>query len=203
MKIQCSDGKEATLDFNPEHKKIGVMLSGGMDSALLLYLILQHKPRYLELEVYNVPNPKDNARYFSNKVIDWIEKNLGCPPINITNLESKNLSPSTLIFQPGILRKGLVDRLYSASNQNPPHLLEGAPWRRSPYLIQEDNSHFPFITLYKKHILEIYLKYNIIDLAYITSSCTESTDLRCNTCFQCKERAWAFECLGIDDKGIN
>ena len=193
MKIICKDGKEAILDFNQQHKKIGVMLSGGMDSALLLYLILQHKPRSLDLEVFNVPNPKDNARHFSNKVINWIENNLGCNPINFVHLE---------LGRPGIVSKGLVDRLYSASNQNPPEIL-GGPWRRNPNLSQVDSFHLPFIQLYKKHILEIYLKYDIMDLAYITSSCTESTNLRCHECFQCRERAWAFKSLGIKDKGIN
>jgi len=56
--------------------------------------------------------------------------------------------------------------------------------------------------LYKHNILEFMYAGNQEDLIDITHSCTEQQIGRCNKCWQCTERAWAFKQLDKTDTGI-
>ena len=186
------------------NQHIGAMLSGGMDSALMLYLILKEKPLDTKLTVFNVPNTKDNARYFSTNIISFLENKFNFS-IPIQHIGDTTLSHDKMINYSGkhILENKLVDVLYVGINQNPPidHFVSG-PTRRHPSEPIPKNLAFPFIHLYKTHILEIYKQLDILELADITHSCTENTRERCNICFQCQERAWAYKELGLIDRGI-
>ena len=51
--------------------KIGVLLSGGMDSALLLYLLAKHFPN--EIQPITVPK-HDGAANYVKDIIDWVKK---------------------------------------------------------------------------------------------------------------------------------
>jgi len=44
MKIVCYDQTEVTIDIPNHLTHIGVMVSGGCDSAILLYLVLKEIP---------------------------------------------------------------------------------------------------------------------------------------------------------------
>lgn len=202
MIIQTLD-KIVNIEIDPT-QHIGAMLSGGMDSALMLYLILKEKPLYTKLTVFNVPNTKDNARYFSTKIILFLENKFNCSIFfdyigDITLAHNKIINYSVNY----VLENKLVDVLYVGINQNPPidHFVSG-PTRRHPSKPIPKNLAFPFIHLYKTHILEIYKQLDILELADITHSCTENTGKRCNICFQCHERAWAYKELGLIDRGI-
>jgi 7-cyano-7-deazaguanine synthase in queuosine biosynthesis len=202
MVIQTLD-KSVNIEIN-QNQHIGVMLSGGMDSALMLYLILKEKPPDAKLTVFNVPNAKDNARYFSTKIIAFLENKFNYS-IPIQHLGDTTLPHDKIINYPGkyILENKLVDILYVGINQNPPVKFPiSGPWRRNPANPIPNNLAFPFIDLYKTHILEIYKQFNMLELADITHSCTENIGARCNSCFQCYERAWAYKELGLTDNGI-
>jgi 7-cyano-7-deazaguanine synthase in queuosine biosynthesis len=92
--------------------------------------------------------------------------------------------------------------LFIGINQNPPDLdsLPGAPQRAkystNPRII------FPFVDLYKHNILEFMYDNNQEDLINITHSCTEQKYGRCNRCWQCTERSWAFKQLDKEDTGL-
>jgi len=204
MKIICDDGAEVIIEIPEGMKNIGVMVSGGMDSALLLYLLMLEKTRDVKLQVFNVPNIKDNASKFSRAVVNYIE-NKFCEEIKYTNVGDGTLRHNFLTRIPAtrILQNKIVERLYVGINQNPPvQFPKLGPWRQDPNSVIPNNLSFPFIKLYKNHILEIYKKFNVLDLVHITHSCTESLDTRCNECFQCYERAWAFSKLNLIDNGI-
>jgi hypothetical protein len=197
MKIVCNDSSIVDIDI-PEHiNHIGVMLSGGMDSALLLFLLLTEintSKRNIQLSVFNVPNNKDDARIHSRNVVSFLEKEFNTL-INLIHIGDVSLHHQKMIRVPSrhILDNKLVDRLYVGINQNPPiEFPVQGPTRRNPDSAIPDNLSFPFIHLYKTHILEIYKKFNMLKLAEITHSCTESTNISCNSCFQCYERAWAY-----------
>jgi len=55
--------------------------------------------------------------------------------------------------------------------------------------------------LYKHNILEFMYAGNQEDLIDITHSCTEQQVGRCNQCWQCTDRAWAFKQLDKTDTG--
>jgi hypothetical protein len=195
--------KIVKIEMDPS-KHIGAMLSGGMDSALMLYIMLMAMPLGTKLTVFNVPNVKDNAKYFSTKIASFLENKFNYP-ISIQNVGDTTLPHNKIINYSGkyILENKLVDILYVGINQNPPVILPTTgPWRRNPTDPVPKNLVFPFIDLYKTHILEIYKQLDILELADLTHSCTENIGQRCNICFQCYERAWAYKELGLIDRGI-
>ena len=122
--------------------------------------------------------------------------------LNLQIIGFEKLPHNMLIKIPSkiILQNNLVDILFSATNQIPPVPLPehiSPPWRADPNGTIHKRVSLPFIKLNKKEILEIYQYFNILELAYITHSCTESTNERCNKCFQCFERQWAFDELKL------
>lgn len=206
MKIICQDQTEADIDIPNHLSHIGVMLSGGMDSSLMLFLILKEMltlEKTVTLTVFNVP--KHNSKIQSRKIVNFLEKEFNIS-INLTHIGDVTLPHNKVINVPAeyILNNKLVERLYSGINQNPPFEFPNVtgPKRKSPTSVIPDNLSFPFIRLYKTHILEIYKKFNILRLADLTQSCEiQINTIRCNTCFHCYERAWAYKELNLVDNG--
>jgi len=206
---------DQTVNINLDTtKRTGVMLSGGMDSAILLFLILKEiedKKLTLDLTAYNVPNVNDNADNYSRRVIQFLESYFQ-KQINFSNIGTGIDYPLNLINKPArsLLASGLVDILYSGQNQFPSEAkdwpaykyADGQFIRRDPSLPDPPNVRYPFIHLYKYHILDIYRQFNLLDLAAITHSCTVRKDGYCNECLWCIERAWAFTKLGIVDRAV-
>ena len=180
------------------------MFSGGMDSTILLFLLLkeiQDKKIDIKLTAFIVPVVALNATGYAFKVIDFLE-NYFQIKINSEIIGSGTLPHNLNIKVPAylILYKKLVDKLYVAINQNPPIDFGVPPInRRSPTDVIPDNLAFPFIHLYKNHILEIYRIFDVLDLAHITHSCGSSADIRCRKCFHCFERSWAFTELKLEE----
>ena len=195
-------------------KRIGILLSGGMDSAIMLFLILKEiadNKLNVDLTVYNVPNVNDNAIVYSRRVVDYLERHFNTV-IKLVNIGDGRATPLKLIKQPAahLLESGQVDVLYSGQNQFPP---EAQAWtayqeatggfvRRNPNEPDSAVAKFPFIKLYKHHILDIYRQFNLLELAAITHSCTAQKEGRCEQCLWCVERAWAFSKLGLTDESL-
>jgi len=192
-------------------KKIGVLLSGGMDSAIMLFLLLKEiKDNNLtvDLTVYNVPNVNDNAAVYAGKIVEFLEKYFNTN-IKFKSIGVGNAAPLKLIKQPAteILATKEVDIIYSGQNQFPFEArlwsayksAEGKFIRRNPSLPDPENVRFPFIKLYKNHILELYRQFDILELAAITHSCTVQKIGTCKECLWCIERTWAFTQLGLTD----
>ena len=185
-------------------KKIGVMLSGGLDSTILLFLILkeiQDNKINVDLTAFIVPVKRLKAKEHAYRVIDFLEKYFQIK-INAEVIGSGELPHNLNINVPGrmILHQKLVDKLYVGVNQNPP-VDFGVPQinRRNPNDPIPNNVGFPFLQLYKTHILELYRIFNVLELAHMTHSCGTSADYSCKKCFHCFERSWAFTELNLEE----
>lgn len=179
----------------------GILLSGGLDSAILLYLLVCVNPE-IKIQPFTIAKT-DGAALYADPVIEHFNKkfNLSIPKtILVGNPTVHHRQQSTTAVK-DIFANHPVDYLYIGINQNPPELadLNGAPVRDTkstdPRII------FPFVDLYKHNILEFMYAHNQEDLADITHSCTEQSVGRCNNCWQCTERAWAFKQLDTIDTG--
>jgi hypothetical protein len=191
------------IDFDISlEKKYGIMLSGGLDSAVLLYLVVREFPS-IKIQPFTI-NKADGAMLYVNPIIDHFNKkfNLNIPytiPVGDPLAYHREQSKTAVR---DILQNHSVDIIFNALNKNPEelNLLPGAPQRSAssdhPKLI------LPFVNLLKHHILDFVYEYNQEDLIDITHSCTEQPVERCNKCWQCTERAWAFSKLGKTDTGI-
>jgi hypothetical protein len=203
VKVQTLD-HIVDISIPPDATHVGVMFSGGMDSTILLFLMLkeiQDKKLDVKLTAFIVPVESLKAKEHAYRVIDFLEKYFQIK-INIEIIGTGLLPHNLNIKVPAhlILYRKLVDKLYLGVNQNPP-VDFGVPQinRRSPNTPTPHNVEFPFIQLYKKHILELYRIFNVLELAHITHSCGSSADHPCNHCFHCFERSWAFTELNLKD----
>jgi hypothetical protein len=185
-----------------QSKKYGILLSGGIDSAVLLYLLLKEYPN-IDLQPFTIPK-SDGAIMYAPMIVKHFNKKfdltipdtiaVGDPTVH-HRLQSK-----TAVNE--IFQKYAIDFLFIALNQNPPELnnLPGAPFRSRKSI--NPKVLLPFVDLLKTDILSMMFEYNQEDIAEITHSCTEQQVGRCGNCWQCTERAWAFSKLNKQDTGI-
>lgn len=183
------------------NKRYGLLLSGGIDSAVLLYLLVKSNPS-INLQPFTIPKT-DGAYLYADPIINHINQKFSLTIPNTTQVGNPTVHhrlQSTTAIQ-DIFKKYPVDYLFIGINQNPPelNLLPGAPKRdtksNDPRIV------FPFVNLYKHNILEFMYSNNQTDLVDLTHSCTEQQYGRCNKCWQCTERAWAFKQLDKLDTG--
>jgi hypothetical protein len=183
-------------------KKYGIMLSGGLDSAVLLYLLIQQEPK-IQLQPFTI-DKTDGAGLYANPIINHFNKkfSLTIPKTIYVGDPSvyHRLQSTTAVKD--IFSKHPVDYLFIGINQNPPELdhLPGAPQRDKRS--NDTRIIFPFVEMYKTDIIDLMFQYNQEDLIYITHSCTEQSVGRCNKCWQCTERYWSFSKLGQEDNGL-
>ena len=191
----------------PENQNIALMFSGGADSSILLYLLHKHnieENKKCVIQSYTVPR-RTGARDHTANVINYIRTHLkteipdticlGDPDIH-HSLFAKNAINE-------ILGMNKYTFLFVGDTQNPNIILDTAfeyPNRgksTSPKISQ------PFLPFDKSYVLSLYFKYGVEDMLKPTHSCSVEIFGRCNYCFFCKEREWAFSKLGLDDPGTN
>ena len=193
------------INLNPQFK-YGIMLSGGLDSAVLLYLLLRADST-IDIQSFTIAKSDGSHRYVSN-ILRYFEDQfqitlaetiiVGDPTAHHT-VQSKTAVVDILQHHKHI------DYIYFATNQNPVYNFDyangGAPNRvlASPH----PKVVMPFIKMYKDEILKLAIDHGQAELFNLTHSCTEQKTGRCGQCFQCKERAWAFDQLDQTDPGIN
>lgn len=190
--------KDYNIDLLPEiekDKRIGIFLSGGMDSALLLYLI---REKYSN-KIYPLTVPKhDGAVNYIDNIISWIETKTNKsiePPIIIGNPDLHH----SLILSDAInraIKHNFADLYFLGGNIYPESILPNGPNRIKIY---NKKILKPLFDLYKSDILKLYLNFDLVDLIKYTHTCTEQKVGRCNVCWQCGERKWAFDQCGIED----
>ena len=194
-----------------ENIQYGIMLSGGIDSAILLcLLILEAKNKSINLNLQPFSTVKHDKSYtyvtniisnINTKFASQIPETIlvGDPDVH-HSIQSKYAAHEIHQKYPGI------QKMWNGLNQNPPPPFDLNRWGPGKYpnrirFAPSKNDLMPFIQLYKNHIIDIGLQFNLQFLFDITHSCTEWTQGRCMQCFQCNERLWAFQSLSIEDPG--
>jgi 7-cyano-7-deazaguanine synthase in queuosine biosynthesis len=183
---------------------LGISISGGTDSSLVLYLLMKNykghikvfttywKDRPIHLEVVN--NVFQKCRELTG------HRN---SELIITTIDEKysehNLFDTPLCY----LKRGLVDYVYTGLTSNPPVELKYSEKKintrdkKRENLIDETNFYLPFANENKKYIAEMYKQYDLMETLFpITFSCIMSkSQQHCDSCWWCEERKWAFERL--------
>lgn len=182
------------------NKRIGVMVSGGLDSTLLLYLVASYFPKFGKtLVAFTVPRTDDSIVH-AERVVKWVEDTFNM------QIERQEVGDPTL-FHSRQVNSGVEQAVDMAEI-----VLLGDTWLPTVKLkgstpIRYENKHPKVNQIYLK------LKFNKIDTVSIANelglhsvftlshTCTQSKDIRCSNCWQCSERAWAFEQLELTDPG--
>lgn len=207
--IKCmveQDPRTVLIELPEEKKRIGVMLSGGADSALLLYMIA--KEQFLHNADHDIIPltiaRSDGAVLYSPGIVNYVNKFFG---MNIPQpaLIGKPDLPHKDVVRLGVVAafaKHKLDYVYLGETQLPPDPVLGVYPVRSQQSPHQQVI-LPFVGLYKTHVIDMYYTLRQEELLKLTHSCTERTIWRCNECFNCSERAWAFNKLNRTDPGSN
>ena len=185
-----------------EDKCYGIMLSGGLDSAILLYLLIKENP-LIKIQPFTIPK-FDGSALYADPIIKHFNNKFGLaiPATIMVGDPTAHHRAQSITAVKDIFSKYPVDILFNALNQNPPSLsdLPNAPNR----VKKSDHPKMvlPFVDLYKDQIVQFMIDNGQEDLMVITHTCTEQTVGRCNKCWQCTERKWAFEQLDKEDIGV-
>jgi 7-cyano-7-deazaguanine synthase in queuosine biosynthesis len=180
------------LPNNPS--KIGVFVSGGLDSAILYHMVLQanvdSKHNIVPLTVIK----NSSSLQFVSSVVTHIQTSCKVPLVSPTILSGTQVKPA--INQ---ARRWHYTRVYVGLIKELPEFLLG--WESTAY---PDNDFFkaPFSNLTKIDIVKLTIEQHQEQLFRITHSCAVQDTDRCNTCNRCRERKWAFDSLALTDPGM-
>jgi len=189
--------------FFPENR-FGLFVSGGFDSALMLYLYaIEAKNRKIN-QLHCITIDRGSAAIeFGQAVCDWVHTKLEIQIDQLVVAIPEGLHHSRHVSYPAeqLFRFGF-NTLISADTQNPPITLDGTEPVRIPPDANYKGWHFPFAKMDKSETIKLAADLGVLDeISKISHSCTETTGARCGNCWQCNERKWAFEQTGLTDLG--
>lgn len=199
-----SDKRQIEIKFHEGKQRVGVMLSGGADSAILLYLLAierKMKNSKQELIPFTVARP-DGAWNYVKPIVDKINQMLDI------NLPDPIQVGDPLLHHSQQGRSGElearskynIDHFYYGSQQHPPVPMPG-DYPARPDKIELPGTTIPFALVDKRHTLGLFEVFQAWPLIELTHSCTAQTEGRCGQCYNCKEREWALSELGVTDPG--
>ena len=186
------------LPYLRSKDRVAVMVSGGFDSAVLLYSLCLVKSSHklaVSISTFTVPLHNDSERY-SRMVTAWVG-NRFCLDLTPTICGDPDLAHNQVVKSGIAHAVSICPNIIIAETTNPPHLtnLSSAPARTRALKIFQ-----PFINWTKKETVKLSIDLDLDDLVSLTHSCTEKT-VRCNQCWQCQERAWGYAENAYPDPG--
>ena len=200
-----SDKRQIEIKLHESKQRIGVMLSGGADSAILLYLLaLERKMEgsTQELIPFTVARP-DGAWDYVKPIVDKINQMLGTDIPDPVQVGDPSLHHSKQGRSGELEARGKysIDHFYYGSQQHPPVPMPGE-YPKRPEQIELPGTTIPFALVDKRHTLGLFEVFQAWPLIELTHSCTAQTEGRCGECYNCKEREWALSELGVADPGV-
>jgi hypothetical protein len=198
------DKREVKIELPADKKRIGVMLSGGADSAILLYLLaLERKLGQTEHELipFTVARPDGAWNYVKpivDKINSMLEVNLP-DPVQVGDPTLHHSQQGRSGEREARAKHG-IEHCFYGSQQHPPVPMPGE-YPARPDRVELPGTTIPFALVDKRHTLALYDSFQAWPLLEITHSCTAQTEGRCGECYNCKEREWALGELGHIDPG--
>jgi 7-cyano-7-deazaguanine synthase in queuosine biosynthesis len=206
IKLESTAGDDVRLVTIPLtlRFRIGVLVSGGLDSALLYYLIRKltlSDDRYSVIP-YTITRNDGSARH-AQPVIDYVHEILGIEQQYSTKIDIDE-TDSELQVAAGMRELRTTNRnlIYIGIIETlEEHALHGVP---KPYVpTNSELFNYPLKDLTKAHIVQLIIQLGLEKLFTLTHSCVYDIDTPCGTCNRCNERGWAFSQLGLIDPGTN
>ncbi len=202
--------------------RIGVVVSGGFDSAVLWHMINKlYDGTGAKIKAFTVPKTDGSIRHANMMLEDYSKRNSTkrVHTIRIGDVDNTNRGPNGEALFKQLLSglneiltadKTLADVVYTGASPYPEHLYNEynkivAPSKRhfTRGTEWEDICKQPFDTYTKDYLVAIAMDEGIIDdIKEITHSCVVQDRGRCSNCFWCEEREWAFQQHGLTD-GVN
>lgn len=190
----------------PRDKTIGVLVSGGFDSAVLWYAVKKIcLERNQQCNPYTIPK-LDGAEYHAKNVLQTTCNLLGIPEIETTMVGQFSEDPGeyTRSGVADVIRLGHEDFALTAVTAYFNDLIwHPAPEeRKRPNDYQKKFMEQPFYYHTKDETVSFAKDLSILDaIMPVTHSCTQQSMSRCNQCYWCQERKMAFAKLELEDTG--
>lgn len=181
---------------------IGIFVSGGVDSAVMSYMVHYLRKAHNtnnSFEFFTVPK-YDNSLPHAKNVISYIDNIYNNRPSN-HHIVGDPTSHHTMQGYSSVLyalNNYTNDMFMVGDTKNPDSLPDGPVRKQGSHA----RIHRPFLNCTKDNIIRLALDFQLMDLIKICHTCTESPDIRCGKCWQCRERAWAFAECGYTDPGV-
>lgn len=178
-------------------KKLGVMVSGGLDSAILYYIIqklnIDHNLNHTVCPI--VILREEGSKTHADPVIEYINESLNLPSQIIEKLDFKQKIPPHLEVK--------VAASLMKTRKKFDHIFIGLIITRPEHAIDIDVTGpvdnecvlFPFALLEKCHIVDLINKLNVSELFNITISCDKG--INCGKCNGCRERKWGLTVMNM------
>ena len=193
--------RRVTIDFPTTPTKIAVFISGGLDSAILYYLMLKanaEQGNLHEIATFTISRT-EGSRYFARPVIAHVHSQFNIPykeplvvgdPSLPGHLQVMSGAASVQHMGYQLLYGGVIDQL-------PEHIIgyEPAPVEENEVV------KLPFKDLTKGYIIDLILRHRQEALFYLTHSCSILEIGKCNSCNGCNERNWGFAQCDLRDPG--
>lgn len=203
--------KQVDIKLPEGKQRIGVMLSGGADSAVLLYLLCLERRMdrsTQEIVPFTVARP-DGAWDYVKPIVEWVRNKL---ELTIEQLPDpvKVGDPTVHHSQQGrtgeyeARTKYNIEHIFYGSQAHPDRALIELPgeYPSRPASVELPGTTCPFALVDKRHTLNLYDIFDVWPLIELTHSCTALTKGRCGECYNCKEREWALSQLEFTDPGV-
>jgi len=174
------------------------MVSGGVDSAILYYLLLQENfntGNKFEIIPYTMLR-KEGSRYYAKDVINYVHDLHHLPHTDL-NIIGDNTLPETQQVESGIMDvlHKTVDYVYLGIIESREEHSVG--WHRFPFK-ETFHRRYPLLNLQKSHVIDLYIKTGMIELLKMTHSCAVHEITPCNNCNGCIERIWGISEMNLD-----
>lgn len=183
--------------------KYGALVSGGLDSAVMLTLLVKLNPG-IDIQPFSM-NKVDESYKFVNPLIDHINYHLGTSIKHTILVGDPNLEHNQhgkFCTEYIINTYPEIAYIYNGVTKNPEELknYNGAPKRA------KSRDHIkvmmPFVHSTKDLVVDLMFEYGVEWLSDITHSCTRMKINRCGVCFQCQERKLAYILNNKIDTGV-
>jgi hypothetical protein len=204
MIITCGpedDQRTLKLILPDDRTKIAVLISGGIDSAILYYLMLLENSNIgFRHEIVPISILRtEGSEYFSKLVVANMNEKFNLIKRDAIIVGNPNLSEDRQV-RSGVMNAYELgfDQVYCGLiEQQPEHMIG---WEQ-PDGKETRRFKTPLKNLNKTHIIDLVIKSKQQDLFYITHTCNKIKVGRCHKCNGCNERAWGFRQLKLTDPG--
>jgi len=176
-----------------------LMLSGGADSALILYYLNKIRK---DQELFLFTGVNHNDKNYGRQSQD-IANHLGVenythmlfPQTHIDGIEKKQRDVE--FYEKINCLFDTENSIFIQGRTKNPENLDGPPERKIPedkyFYFERHKVYRPFIDVDKIEILLEYRKNNLMDMFEKTRSCISLDTYECNECFWCNERKLAID----------
>lgn len=194
----------AQIIFDEIPKRTGMFISGGADSALLLYMLA--KAGHYIIPVTIDRTSRHHQLGHAVAVVEWVRLQF---PEQILQHHIREVSEDNIESERAIIKKELerdcnIDTWVNGMTNNPPVKFdsdEERDTRRDDNLTKwwGGNNIRPFYNVDKSVIIGLYNKLDLHELLDLSFSC-EVSDPACGKCWWCEEREWAINEFSTNTK---